>query len=399
MMGPNWNDHLVHALNTMREQGRYRYLRRADTADHAQVRRDDGRILVNMSSNDYLGLSRHPALAEATAHTARTIGCGAGASRLVCGTLSLHETLEKRLATLKGTGTALVTGPGFQTNTSVLAALLDRDATGSPPLVLVDRLAHASMHDGLKLAGVRQLRFRHNDLSHLSDLLEKHRNHQGPRVILTESVFSMDGDRANLPELVRLAKEHRALLYVDEAHATGVLGPNGAGLCTDPAIKGQIDVVMGTFGKALGGYGAFVATNSLLHEWLVNRCRGFIYATALPPPVLAAALAALDLLPSLEEERRHLLSLGAVLRAGLHHLGLDSLQSDTQIVPAVTGNDRDTMAAANILEDAGFLVAPIRPPTVPPGTGRLRIALSARHTHDQIHALLDAFRAFSRCGA
>ncbi|AMW35393.1 8-amino-7-oxononanoate synthase [Haematospirillum jordaniae] len=398
MIDPAWHTRIAHALETLKEQGRYRSVCTTETENSMSVRRH-GRSLINMSSNDYLGLSHHPALIEAVSHAVQESGCGAGASRLICGTLPLHDMLEDQLAALKGTGSALVTGSGFQTNASVLAALLDQGTTKTAPLVLVDRLAHASIHDGLKLAGVRQLRFRHNDLSHLSDLLKQHSHQSETRIIITESVFSMDGDRANLQELVRLATEHGALLYVDEAHATGVLGPDGAGLCADPVVKGKVDIVMGTFGKALGGYGAFVATSALLRAWLINHCRGFIYATALPPPVLAAALAALEILPSLENQRRYLLEIGNTLRSGLRQIGIDTLASDTQIIPAVIGNDHDTLAAASMLEGRGFLVVPIRPPTVPPGTGRLRIALSALHTRDHIDRLLDAFQAFARCGA
>lgn len=359
----------------------------------------NGQRLINFSSNDYLGLSHHPALAEAAARAAMEFGTGATASRLVCGTLPLHDALETRLATLKGCGAALVMAGGFATNASVLAALLDADIAGKTPLVFLDRLAHASMHDGVMAAGVRQLRFHHNDLAHLESLLIRHADAPGPRLIVTESVFSMDGDRADLPGLCALAEKYGAELYVDEAHATGVLGPQGAGLCADLAVKGRVGMVMGTFGKALGGYGAFIACDTVLRDWLVTKARGFIYATALPPPVLAAVLAALDLIPGMDRARQRLARHGDTVRTALRGLGIDTLASDTQIIPAVIGAEADTLAAARFMEDRGLLTVAIRPPTVPPGSGRLRLALSSDHTDEDIAALTDAFTAFARAGA
>jgi 8-amino-7-oxononanoate synthase len=356
-----------------------------------------GKRLLNFSSNDYLGLARDPRLALAAARGAG-LGVGATASRLVCGTFPVHQRLEAALRTLKGTAAALVTGSGFQTNAAVLAALLDPQAAGGAPLVFADRLVHASMHEGLRVAGVRPRRFRHNDLGHLRELLEQPAG-PGLRLILTESVFSMDGDRADLPGLAALARQHGAFLYVDEAHATGVLGPSGAGLCAEPGARGQVDLVMGTFGKALGGYGAFVACDPLLRDWLVNRCRGFIYSTALPPPVAAAALKAVELLPALDAGRAHLFRQADRVRAALRRLGIDTLASDTQIIPAVIGADADTLAASRLLEREGILAAAIRPPTVPPGTGRLRLTLSAAHTDDDIDQLLHAFQVLGRAGA
>jgi len=218
-------------------------------------------------------------------------------------------------------------------------------------------------------------------------------------MILTESVFSMDGDRADLPALAALARRHGAFLYVDEAHATGVLGPGGAGLCAEPGARGQVDLVMGTFGKAMGGYGAFVAGPALIRDWLVNRCRSFIYSTALPPAAAAAALAALELLPDLDAERALLLHRGDRVRTALHRLGIDTLDSTTQIIPALMGGEAETLAAARLLEAQGILAVPIRPPTVPPGTGRLRLTLSAAHTEADLEQLLHAFGTLGRAGA
>ncbi|MEI7611082.1 MAG: aminotransferase class I/II-fold pyridoxal phosphate-dependent enzyme, partial [Rhodospirillaceae bacterium] len=222
----------------------------------------DGRELLNVSSNDYLGLARHPALIERSREWAERWGAGSTASRLVCGSLEPLHALESRLAAFKGTEAALIFVSGWQTNASVPPALFDAGLLGAEPLVFTDKLIHASLHQGCQAAGVRQIRFRHNDLDHLDDLLRRHRGREAARFIVTESVFSMDGDRADLAALADLADRHGAFLYVDEAHATGVLGPRGAGLSA--TVPGRIDLVMGTFGKALGGFGAYVAGSRVL---------------------------------------------------------------------------------------------------------------------------------------
>jgi len=396
-MDPDYRDRMVQVLEELGRGHRARALEPVRPLEGMAVERR-GRRLVNFSSNDYLGLARDPRLAAAADQAARTAGVGAGASRLVCGTVPLHERLERALAGLKSTASALVLGSGFQTNAAVLPALLDPEVAGPAPRVFADRLAHASMHEGFRVAGVHPERFRHNDLGHLEALLARPAA-PGLRLIVTESVFSMDGDRADLPGLAALARRHGAFLYVDEAHATGVLGPRGAGLCAEPGVQGQVDLVMGTFGKALGSYGAFVAGCGLLRDWLVNRCRGFIYSTALAPPAAAAALCALELVPALEDERSRLLQGAVRVRDGLRRLGIGTLGSDSQIIPAVIGGEADTLAASRLLEEQGILAAAIRPPTVPAGTGRLRLALSAAHSAADLDQLLRAFQALGRAGA
>ncbi len=352
--------------------------------------RRHGRVLVNFSGNDYLGLAREPALAQAAAEAARVWGTGSTASRLVCGHLPLFETLETRLAALKGTESALLWGGGFATNAGLLAALLDGRVLPTTPRVFADRLIHASLHQGLATAGVRPVRYRHNDLDHLETLLRREGRTDAPRFILTESVFSMDGDRADLAGLVFLRERYHAFLVVDEAHATGVLGPGGHGLAA--AFPGRIDAVVGTCGKALGGYGAFVATSALVRDYLINRAASFIYATALPPPVLGALGAALDRLPALAPARERLQTRAGHLRRRLRAAGLDTGPSTTQIVPVILGAETRALAAQRRLEDHGLLAVAIRPPTVPPGTARLRLALSAGHTEadlDHLAVLLE----------
>jgi 8-amino-7-oxononanoate synthase len=344
--------------------------------------------VLDASSNDYLGLSRHPECVTRAREYARTWGTGSASSRLIRGTLPIHEALETRLATLKGSEAALVMGSGFQTNASAIAALLDRQALGTEPLVFADKLNHASMHEGCRLAGARQVRYRHLDLNHLETLLEKHAAVPGPRFILSETVFSMDGDRADVPALAELAERFGAFLYLDEAHAVGVLGHGGLGLAHGVAMASGL--VMGTFSKALGGYGAYVCCSKTVREYLVNRAPGFIFSTALPPPALGAADAALDLLPGLDAAREALLANAALLREKLAASGLDTGGSTTQIVPVIVGGGNRALAAMRALADRGVLAVAVRPPTVPPGSSRLRLSLTALIGREQTLRLAQA---------
>lgn len=378
------DEHLEAALARVDQAGRRRVLRTASLATNGRIMRE-GRSLLDFSSNDYLGLATHPLLSErARAWTAR-YGAGSGASRLVTGTGEAVLALEARVAAFKGKEAALVFASGWQANAATIPALL---AAMPGAAVFADRLIHASMHAGL--AGTRQHRFRHNDLSHLEELLATKGREAPARLILTESVFSMDGDVADLPALAALARAHDAILFVDEAHATGVLGAGGRGLAAQ--VPG-IDVVMGTFSKALGGFGAYVAGSRALIDWLTNAATGFVFSTAPPPAVFGAIDAALDLVPGMDAERAHLVALADRLRAGLATLGIDHGASASQIVPAMIGAEHDAMALAARLEAKGLLAAAIRPPTVPPGTSRLRIALRAGHDEGDIDVLVEAIAA------
>ena len=340
--------------------------------------------LIDVSSNDYLGLSRHPLLIERACQWAHKHGAGSRASRLVTGTSAELLALEEKLAAFKGTEAALIFATGFQLNSSVLPALFELNEN---PLVFTDRLNHASLHAGCK--GLKQIRFRHNDLAHLEELLAA--NPGELRYIVTESVFSMDGDCADVPALAALAEKHHAILYLDEAHATGVLGPQGRGLAS--LAPGRVPVIMGTLGKALGSAGAYVAGSRALIDWLVNRCTGFIYSTAPAPAALGAVEAALELVPTLDAERVRLARMGEALRAALHARGIDTLASATQIVPAVIGKEAVALAAAQRLRDGGVLAVAIRPPTVPPGSARLRFSLSTALTDGEFERVLAAVAA------
>ncbi|MDR3641336.1 MAG: 8-amino-7-oxononanoate synthase [Humidesulfovibrio sp.] len=344
---------------------------------------------LDFSGNDYMGLAKRPELVDAALQAGRAYGAGSTGSRLLSGNTPLHQAFEARIAADKGTEAALIFSSGYQTNAACIAALLDKMALGSEPLVFADKLNHSSMHLGCALAGAKQTRFRHLDLNHLQALLEKHANEPRPKVILSESVFGMDGDRADVAALQTLARRFGALLYIDEAHATGVFGPRGYGLCEaidlDPAT-----VVMGTMSKALGASGGYVACSRLVRDYLINKAGGFIFSTAPSPLVVGAGLRAWELLPGLDAERKGLLARAEALRQGLLKLGLDPGSSSSHIVPVILVTPERTVATKERLAAQGIIVSAVRPPTVPQGASRLRLGLSATHTDADIARLLEA---------
>jgi 8-amino-7-oxononanoate synthase len=378
------------ALTEAEDQNRRRHQRPVTRLPGGRVLLEDGRTLVDVSSNDYLGLALHPLVRTRAADYAQRLGGGSTASRLVTGTLPEHLAVEQRLAAFKRADAALLFASGYQANASVLPALIELMA--GPVKVFADRLNHASLHAGLNQAGVRQIRFRHNDLDHLERQLQAADNQGRTRLIVTESVFSMDGDRADLEGLMGLADRHDAILYIDEAHATGVLGPHGAGLCA-ALPKGAPVIVMGTLGKALGGFGAYVAGPRTLTDALVQRCGGFIYSTAPPPAVLGALDAALDLAPGMDLDRERLLKGAARVRAAAEARGFVTFGSSTQIVPVSLGAESRALNAAKTFEEAGLLAVAIRPPTVAEGASRLRLSLSVAHEDAVIDRLVEAIGA------
>jgi 8-amino-7-oxononanoate synthase len=349
----------------------------------ARTLRVGGRDYVNLASNDYLALRFHQALIERAAEWAKRYGTGSGASRLVTGNLDLFASIEAKVAKLKGKPSALVMASGFQANAAVLAALFDRTVLGAESRVFADRLNHASMHFGCKAAGVREIRYRHGDAAHLGELLSQYQDDGRPRFILAESVFSMDGDIAPLKEIARLARAHDACLIVDDAHATGILGEGGSGL------SAGADIVIGTFSKALGSFGAYVACSTAIRDYLINRCGGLIYSTALPPPVLGAIDAALDLVPGMDADRAHVARLAARFRGGVKALGHDTGGSATQIVPVICGAPEAALDFSERLRKAGFWATPIRPQTVPKGTARVRLAFTGAHIESDVDRLLE----------
>ena len=370
---PTFDDRLNHALDGRRESGHLRSLRPVERLGGGKVR-VDGRTMLDCASNDYLGLCHHPHLIAGAVRWAERFGSGAGASRLVSGHSAAARALEARIAVAKGCESALIFASGWQCNASVLPPLLDPSLWGGrKPQVFADKLIHASLYAGCGLSEATLTRFRHNDLDHLRQVLAA--KGDSPALVVTESVFSMDGDRADLAAIRDLCGRYDAVLYVDEAHATGVLGAGGWGL----SVGLDIPVVMGTFSKALGGFGAYVAGSRALTEYLTNRASGFIYATALPPAVLGAMDAALDLIPTLEPQRARLAERADLMRGAFRQAGLETGPSSTQLIPIILGDEARALDAARRLEDLGILAVAIRPPTVPPGTSRLRLSLSAAH--------------------
>ena len=363
-------------LAELRRAGLQRRLRLIEGPQGPRVLLDGAEVLL-LCSNNYLGLADHPRVRQAAADAAERFGAGAGASRLISGSMSLHRKLEDRLAEFKGSEAALLFGSGYLANTGTVAALAGRDG-----VVFSDELNHASIIDGCRLSRAEKFVYRHLDLEHLEwGLRAAGRRSQ---LIVTDGVFSMDGDVAPLAGLVELARRHDCMLMVDEAHGTGALGPGGRGSVAAAGLSGEVDVVVGTLGKALGGYGAYVCASAQLVELLINTARPFIYSTAPPPPSVGAALAALSMLadrPGMVEQLRRN---AATLRERLIGQGLETGGSRTQIVPVLVGDARRAMALCERTLEGGVFAQAIRPPTVPAGSSRLRLTVMANHRAEEL---------------
>ena len=363
-----------------------RSLRRAIlTPDGGQGERlrVDGRDLLNFTSNNYLGLAADPRVTAAAAAAAREYGASVSASRLLCGSTPLHDRLERRLAALKGGEAALLYSSGYLANLGVLTALArPGDA------IFSDALNHASIIDGCRLSGADTRVYRHRDADHLAELIAA--SSASRRLIVSETVFSMDGDVAPLPALAAIARRHDAVLVLDEAHATGVLGPGGEGAIARDGLDPDGIVIVGTLSKALGSAGGFVVAGAAVVDYLVNRSRPFIFNTALPPASVGAALAALDVVAAEPERRARLAALARRLREGLTAAGHPPSASETPIVPLLLGDAEAALAAERRLREAGVLARAIRPPTVPEGTARIRFNLMATHDEAAIDRALAA---------
>jgi 8-amino-7-oxononanoate synthase len=376
-------------LENLRDKGLYRSLRRV-AGDQGSTLFIDGREVINFSSNNYLGFANHPALRTAAKNAIDRYGCGSGASRLISGNMTLHEELEDKIAELKGTEAALVFNSGFQANTGVIPVLV-----GEGDVILSDALNHASIIDGCRLSRSKVVVYGHCNMDQLERAL-KQRPIGGRKLIVTESLFSMDGDEAPLADIVSLAEKYGAIIMVDEAHATGVYEPNGAGLVARLGLGDRVPIQMGTLGKALGGFGAYVAGTRSLCELLINRCRSFIFTTSLPPAVMAMGIAAIDLVKKEPERRQKLRDSCEQLRAGLNALGFTLGNSQSQILPLMVGDATQCMQLSESLLENGVFAQGIRPPTVPAGTSRLRITLMATHTREQIEQALKIFAEVAR---
>jgi 8-amino-7-oxononanoate synthase len=345
----------------------------------------DGSHLIHFGSNDYLGLAADPRVEAAVAASVSQYGWGSGASPLILGHSKLHQELGRRLAEFEGTESALVFPSGFAANAGAVAALV-----GTGDVVFTDRNNHASLLDGCRLSRADVRAYPHGDWRALARLLDRRSN--GRRLIVTDSLFSMDGDLAPLAELADLAERYEAMLLIDEAHATGVFGARGSGVAEHMGVEDRIPVRVGTLSKALGGVGGFVAGSRALVEWLVNRARPYIYSTAAPAAAAAAALAALEIVKQEPERRTVLLQRSAELRARLAGDGWNLGRSASQIIPIVVGDPTRAVGLSSALRQQGLYVPAIRPPTVPEGQACLRISLTSAHTPEMIDNLVAALR-------
>lgn len=370
------------------------FLKKRDKAGELRVLqpitlRKEGRICFNnqeyidFSSNDYLGLSGHPKLIEEAKKATDEFGTSSCASRLLSGDLKLHHLLEERLAQFKNKEAGLVFNSGYQANVGIISALCKRG-----DCIFSDRLNHASITDGILLSQARFFRFKHNDAGHLEDLLKKERNKFKKSLIISETIFSMDGDKPPLRELVNLKEKYNCLLMVDEAHATGIFGDNGSGVVEEEGLQEQVDFIMGTFSKALAGFGAYVATSRKAVEYLVNTCRSFIYSTALPAGIIAANLKSIDLISEEPYRRKKLLECARYFRSGLKDKGFQ-VKGSSQIVPLLTVDNLKTVEFAKRLQGKGYWALAIRPPTVPAHEPRLRFSLTYNHNKEILQKLID----------
>ena len=407
----SFDEELNQRLVALREQNLFRELRRVDSAQGPRIE-IGGKIFLNFSSNDYLGLANHPALKEAAIHAVEKFGAGAGASRLICGSLAPFHELEETLAAFKGTEAALTFSTGYAAALGTITALVGKD-----DVIIIDKLVHASIVDAAKLSGAKLRIFDHNDLNNLEKILRwadaakaESGKQKAEILVVTESIFSMDGDCAPLREIVELKNKYGAWLMVDEAHATGIIGTNGRGLANELGVSGQIEIQMGTLGKALGASGGYICGRHALIDFLVNRARSFIFSTAPVPAAAAAATAGIQLVQSTEGER---LRKNLAMRVGQCRTGVPPVQRARQhehetgnradevsagrqdacptlsaIIPLILGDENLAVAAAAKLREQNIFVPAIRYPTVARGAARLRITLTAAQTEKDIQQLI-----------
>jgi len=380
-----------HELSQLKEQQLLRRLTVIESYDGPRVT-VNGKSMLLMCSNDYLGLAGHHALRDAARAAMDRYGFGSGASRLVSGTSALHQELEHSLARLKGAEAVLVFNSGYAANTGIIPAIAEKG-----DVILSDSRNHASIVDGCRLSKAERNVYRHNDMNHVEHILKENRDARR-KLIVTDSVFSMDGDIAPLPDLASLADKHGAILMVDDAHGTGVLGKSGKGTGEHFGLSRGVHIQMGTLGKAFGSFGAYAAGSRALIDFLVNRARSFIYSTALPPSVCAASIAAIDIVEKEPARRYRLWKNRERFVAGLKQLGISTGDSETPIVPIMIGDSAQACKAGDKLIEYGLYATAIRPPTVPQGTARIRTTVTAAHSDQDIDEALNIFGRLKQKG-
>lgn len=374
----------------LKAQGLYFYMRKLESCSASRIT-IDGREMLMMGSNNYLGLTTHPKVKEAAVKAIEKYGMGAGSVRLLGGTFSIHEELEERIARFKGAESAIIYSSGYVSNLGTIAAFLSKQTD----IAVIDEKIHASLVDGLRMAQCPFRVFGHNDMEDLESKLNAAAE-KGSPIVIVDGVYSMDGDVANLPEIYRLARKYRALVMVDDAHATGVLGPNGRGTAEHFGLHGKIDIVMGTLSKALGAVGGFAAGPKLLIDYLKHVSRGFVFSAALPPAVCASLIAAMDVIETEPEWLARLRENSQFMRNGLKQLGFDTGESVTPIIPVMVGEELKAYQLTRALHMLGVYVSPVAYPAVKKGLARLRVGVMATHSHSDIVFALEAFAKAKR---
>jgi glycine C-acetyltransferase len=386
---PGGLDYLKERLAELEEQGLAIRPRILEGPTGARAR-FDGRDVINLASNNYLGLANHPRMNAAAAKAAADLGAGTGAVRTIAGTMSAHRELERRFAEFKHAEDALMFQSGFTANAGTVAAILDRD-----DVIVSDRLNHASIIDGGRLSRAEVKVFEHKDAAHADALLEETARPGRRQLLITDGVFSMDGDIAPLPDLVQVAERRGAIMMIDDAHASGVLGAGGAGTVDHFGLHGRVDIQVGTLSKAIGVLGGFIAGPHELTEWLVNRGRPFLFSTSAPPAVVAACLEALDIIHDEPERLERLWTNTRAFKEGLHDLGFDTGASETPITPVITGEEAATQTFARRLFEEGVFAPAIVFPTVAQGKARVRTIVTADHSEQDLR---EALAVFGRVG-
>lgn len=372
-------------LKQIREKDLFRVLTELETGQSPEIE-IDGKVYILLSSNSYLGLSVDPKVKKAAMEALEKYGTGSGGSRLVSGSTDLHRQLEERIAKFKKTQSAILFSTGYLANVGTISSLV-----GAGDLVYSDELNHASIIDGCRLSRAEIRIYKHCDAAHLKSILETDKNIIGKKLIVTDTVFSMDGDLAPLPEIVEIAEKYGCMLMIDEAHATGVLGNRGSGATEHFGIEDRVPVVMGTLSKAVGSLGGYIAGNTNLIDFIRNRVRSYIFDTSLPASCLAASLAAIDIIENEPERREYLWKLIKKFKLGLEQIGLEVLPSHSAVIPVLIGEAQPALDFAIKLRENGIYTPAVRPPSVPPGKCRIRATLMAKHTDGHIEEALRAF--------
>ncbi len=387
----NFDQLFFNSILELKKKNLDRHLRLLTKIDTVKIKYKR-KTLLNFSSNDYLGLSQNNTIKNDTIKIIKKYGIGSGSSRLVSGNFDFHEKIERELAKKKKSETTIIFSTGYLANYSILSSILSSNIFKKNPIVFSDKLNHQCIYEGCKDKRINFLRFHHNNMNHLEYLLKKNKFKQNPKFILSESIFSMDGDFADIESLVNLKKKYNSFLFLDEAHATGVYGKNGFGLSLE--FNNDIDCVTGTFSKAFGSFGAYVSCSKNLKSFLINKCPSFIYSTSLPFSLLASIYSGIKIIPKLKNERKKLIKNSYFLRTMLNKEGFNIGNSQTNIIPIIIGNSKKALIISKKLEKKGFYVVPIRPPSVPPNSSRLRISITSSHSQNNIKKLFKFLKMF-----